>query len=619
MKLPRLAVRSLLAALALPLFASLASARVVGRLHVNGPVTNATVKIEVTGGPTIYVDPAVLPATTPADADFILITHNHGDHQELASINRIRKPGTVIYSSPAGVPALMTNLAAAGVTINPVTPGQRFTIGGVEVETVPMYNVARPNPGHPRAMNFVGYVINVGGVRVYAAGDTERIPEMKTFSADVALLPLGQTFTMLRVQDAVDAALDLKARIAIPYHYGRGEGTIADGQLFTSTLADRMITMMATPAGGFALEIPDTVAIGEHPASQTVAPGAAATLSVQATGVGALSYQWRRNGTIVAGASGATLAIPAATAAQAGDYTVTVTDTNGPVTSRMARLVVEAPRPGRLINLSVRASSRGADAPLIVGASAVGGSKPLLVRGVGPALGAFGVTDAMIDPRLDVHADLAGRDTITASNNDWATGGVATLRAAFSAVGAFDFADAASRDAAILTSIDGPRTFHVADTAGRVGVTLIEVYDADVAGAARLTNFSARNFAGTGDAALIAGFVVGGNVPKRLLVRGVGPRLGALGVAGVLADPKVELFLNEGGKSTLFATNDNWSESGTTANRAAFSAVGAFDLNDAASKDAALVVTVPAGMFTAQVSGVGGVTGEALVEIYELP
>ncbi len=619
MKLPRLAVRSLLAALALPVFASLASARVVGRLYVNGPVTNATVKIEVTGGPTIYVDPAVLPAGTPADADFILITHSHGDHQELASINRVRKPGTVIYSSPPGVPALMTNLAAAGVPINAVTPGQRFTIGGVEVETVPMYNVARPNPGHPRAMNFVGYVINVGGVRVYASGDTERIPEMKTFSVDVALLPLGQGFTMLRVQDAVDAALDLKARIAIPYHYGRGEGTIADGQFFTSTLADRMTTMMATPAGGFALEIPDTVAIADHPASQTVAPGAAATLSVQATGVGALSYQWRRNGAIVAGASGATLAIPAAAAAQAGDYTVTVTDTNGPVTSRLARLVVEAPRPGRLINLSVRASSRGAGAPLIVGASTVGGSKPLLVRGVGPALGAFGVTDAMIDPRLDVHADVAGRDTITASNNDWATGGVATLRAAFAAVGAFDFADAASRDAAILTSIDGPRTFHVADTAGRVGVTLIEVYDADVAGTARLTNFSARNFAGTGDAALIAGFVVGGNVPKRLLVRGVGPRLGALGVAGVLADPKVELFLNEGGKSTLFATNDNWSESGTTANRAAFSAVGAFDLNDAASKDAALVVTVPAGMFTAQVSGVGGVTGEALVEIYELP
>lgn len=93
----------------------------------------------------------MLPATIPADADFILITHSHGDHQEFNSINRVRKPGTVIYSSPPGVPMLTTNLA--GVSINAVTPGQKFTIGGVEVETVPMYNVARPNPGHPRAMN----------------------------------------------------------------------------------------------------------------------------------------------------------------------------------------------------------------------------------------------------------------------------------------------------------------------------------------------------------------------------------------------------------------------------------------------------------------------------------
>ena len=84
-------------------------------------------------------------------------------------------------------------------------------LGTVEVETVPMYNVVKNN--HPRAMNFVGYVVNVGGVRLYHGGDTERFPEMKTFSADVAMLPLGQTFTMNTVQEAVDAALDVKARI----------------------------------------------------------------------------------------------------------------------------------------------------------------------------------------------------------------------------------------------------------------------------------------------------------------------------------------------------------------------------------------------------------------------
>lgn len=610
---------SLAAAAAALFLVSSASARVVGRLHVNGPVTNATAKIEVTGGPIIYVDPAQIPATTTADADFILLTHNHGDHQELASINRIRKPGTVIYSSPAGVPALTTALAAAGVTINAVTPGQRFTIGGVEVETVPMYNLVRPNPGHPRVMNYVGYVLNVGGVRVYASGDTERIPEMRTFSVDVALLPLGQGFTMLRVQDAVDAALDLQARIAIPYHYGRGEGTIADGQFFTSTLADRMTTMMNTGAEGFPLEISETVAFAEHPASETILPGASATLSVQATGSGALRYQWRRNGVALVGATAATLPITAATAANAGDYTVIVSDANGPLTSRMARLAVDAPRGGRVVNMSVRGGTRAGGAPLIVGVVTAGGPKQLLIRGAGPALTAFGVANAMPDPRLELHATVNGADTIVASNDNWATGGVTTLRDAFASVGAFDFTDAAGRDAALLASIAGARTIHVVDTAGRAGVALIEIYDAGLAsGSDRLVNFSARNVAGTGENALIAGFVVSGNVPKRLLVRGVGPRLSALGVTGVLTDPKVELFLAEGGRSTLFAANDNWAEGGVGPARAAFASVAAFDLADG-SRDAALVVTAPAGAYTAQVTGVGGATGEALVEIYELP
>jgi hypothetical protein len=214
-----------------------------------------------------------------------------------------------------------------------------------------------------------------------------------------------------------------------------------------------------------------------------------------------------------------------------------------------------------------------------------------------------------------------GRDTIVASNNDWGTGGAAAmLRLAFAAAGAFELTDTSSRDAALVTTIDNARTVHVSDSVGRSGVALVEVYDADLNNPARLVNLSARNFAGTGDGTLIAGFVISGNVPKRLLIRGVGPRLAAgFGVTGVLTDPKVELFLSEGGRSTLFAGNDNWAESGTMPARAAFVSAGAFDLPDANSRDAALVVTVPAGAFTAQVSGVGNATGEALIEIYELP
>jgi L-ascorbate metabolism protein UlaG (beta-lactamase superfamily) len=610
-------LRCLASAAAAFVCASEASARVVGRLHVNGPVTNATAKIEVTGGPIIYVDPVQLTANT-ADADFILITHNHGDHQSIADINRVRKPGTIIYSSPPGVPALMNNLA--GVTINAVTPGQKFVIGGVEVETVPMYNLVKNN--HPRAMNFVGYVINVGGVRVYAGGDTERFPEMRTFSTDVALLPLGQTFTMNSVQEAADAALDVRARIAIPYHYGRGEGTVADATTFASLLSGRMQVLANTGADGFALEVSESIAIAEHPSSQTIAPGSNATLSVQATGSGNLRYQWRRNGLVVAGATSASLPVTAATASNAGDYEVIISDANGPLVSRMARLTVDTPRPGRLVNLSVRATARGPSAPLIVGAVVAGGSKPVLIRGIGPALANFGVTGTLLDPRLEVHADVAGRDTIVASNNDWGAGGAAAMmRTTFATVGAFDLPDANSRDAALLTSLDNQRTVHISDSTERSGVALVEVYDTDPTGPARLVNLSARNFAGSGDSTLIAGFVISGNVPKRLLIRGVGPRLATgFGVTGALVDPKLDLFLSESGRSSVFASNDNWAaDVGAAPVRAVFTTAGAFDLPDAASRDAAIVVTAPSGTYTAQVSGVGNLTGEALIEIYELP
>jgi len=520
-------------------------------------------------------------------------------------------------SSPPGVPALMTNFA--GTTIHAVTPGQKLTLGGVEIETVPMYNVVKNN--HPRALNYVGYVVNVGGVRVYHGGDTERFPEMKTFTADVAMLPLGQTFTMNSVQEAADAALDVRARIAIPIHWGLAEGTLADANQFATLLRDRMDVFVTTGTNGVALEVSETIAIAEHPASQTVVPGAAAALNVQASGAGALRYQWRRNGVALVGATAATLPIARAAADNAGDYEVIVTDANGPQRSRMARFAVEAPQPGRLVNLSVRAAARGPSAPLIVGAVVAGGSKSMLVRGIGPGLAGFGVTGTVIDPRLDIHAEVNGRDTIVASNNDWGAGGAAAaLRTTFAAVGAFDLADTASRDAALVTTLDNARTVHVSDATERTGVALVELYDADPTSPSRLVNLSARNFAGTGDGTLIAGFVISGNVPKRLLIRGVGPRLAAgFGVTGALADPKVDLYLNEGGRSTLFAANDNWAEVGAAPVRAAFVTAGAFDLPDAASRDAAMVVTVPAGAYTAQLSGVGSATGEALIEIYELP
>jgi L-ascorbate metabolism protein UlaG (beta-lactamase superfamily) len=595
------------------LFGSPAQARVAATVQV---ITHAAVKIEA-NGKKIYIDPTGIVRAT-ADADIVLITHDHSDHFDLTSIGNVAKPGTVFVASQSCVAALQAQFR---ITVMAASPGWRTTIGDIQIEAVAAYNLAK-SQYHPSSADYVGYVVTVNGVRIYHAGDTERIPEMKTFTCDVALLPLGQTYTMNSVDEAAAAALDVQAKIAIPIHWGTNEGSYADALRF-QTLLNGRVQVVITTGTGFAVTVDDPPplpppTIRDHPVSQTVAAGGNATFSVAATGTGTLSYQWRCNGQPIAAATGATFSLGTVTPAQAGDYTVLVSDANGATTSRLARLTVATPEPGRLLSLSVRTVARSKSVPLILGFVVSGGSKPLLIRGVGPALAGFGVAGALPDPMLEVHTTLNGQDTITASNNDWSAGGVAALRAAFVASGAFDLADSASKDAALLHSVDGLRSVFVYDVENRSGVTLVELYDTGSGNAARLTSLSARNYVGTGDNILIAGFTLSGNTPKRLLIRGVGPRLSGFGVPGALADPRLEVYMvKPDGSNVLFATNDNWGESDVAAMRTAFTATSAFDLPDPASKDAALLLTLPAGVFTAQVAGVANTTGEALIEVYE--
>jgi hypothetical protein len=269
---------------------------------------------------------------------------------------------------------------------------------------------------------------------------------------------------------------------------------------------------------------------------------------------------------------------------------------------------------GRLANLSVRTQAGTGDATLIAG-FALGGAgaapattKPLLVRAIGPTLGAFGVTGTLADPAIEIAPLAAAR---IAANDNWA--GTAALRNAFTAVGAFPLADDASRDAALMFS-PTPGAY-TATVSGGAGGALVEVYDAGTGLTPRLTNLSARTRAAAGADALIAGFVVSGTLPKRLLLRAAGPTLAAFGVGGTLADPV--LTLRPLGSETIVAANDDWA--GTAALKTAFASVGAFAFTSDTSRDAALVLDLPPGAYTATVSGKGDTTGVALVEVYELP
>jgi hypothetical protein len=264
----------------------------------------------------------------------------------------------------------------------------------------------------------------------------------------------------------------------------------------------------------------------------------------------------------------------------------------------------------RVVNLSVRSATNAGAQTLIVGFVITGeGGKSLLLRGMGPALRPLGVVNALSDPGVRL---FDGAGTAIAANDDW--GGAAPLTARFNALGAF-LPAAGSKDAALSGTVaPGLYTLHITASTGDPGVALAELYDADAQEVpAKIVNISARSQVGTGENVLIAGFVVTGNAPQTLLIRGLGPSLAPAGVTGALADP--QLFLYRGG--TVIAANDNWG--GTAALKAAFALVGAGPLVGDTSADAALLVTLPPGVYSAMVAGAGGTTGVGLVEIFLLP
>jgi len=262
----------------------------------------------------------------------------------------------------------------------------------------------------------------------------------------------------------------------------------------------------------------------------------------------------------------------------------------------------------RMTNLSVRSNAGTGSQTLIVGL-AVGGSgqKPLLMRGVGPTLTTFLVPGALADPQLRL---FNAGGTQLQENNDW--GGGATLTNAFAAAGAFAL-PANSKDAALLPSLAvGGYTVHVTSTAG-TGVALMEAFDNEApTSSARLINVSTRTQVGSGADLLILGLTVTGDGPKTLLLRAIGPTLANFNVAGVLADPQMDVYSGP----TRISGNDNWG--GSPGLIAAFQTYGAFALLPN-TRDAALVTSLAPGGYTVQVRGVGDTTGVALIEVYELP
>jgi cyclophilin family peptidyl-prolyl cis-trans isomerase len=255
--------------------------------------------------------------------------------------------------------------------------------------------------------------------------------------------------------------------------------------------------------------------------------------------------------------------------------------------------------PARLANLSTRAQV-GTGGDVLIGGFVVSGSssKRILARGIGPSLVQFGVTNALMDPTLELHAQ---NGALLFSNDNWTT---APNKQEISDTGR---APGSSQEPAILTALaPGKYTAIMRGSANTTGIALVEVYDQDSGPGSLLANLSTRGEVGTSANVMIGGVIVTDD--KTVLVRALGPTLTQFGLANTLADPALELRNAQG---ALVDSNDNWQ---TSPQKTQIQATGFAPPNPA---EPALYVSLPTGNYTAIVRGVGPApTGTALVEVY---
>lgn len=174
----------------------------------------------INGETVIYIDPYHIKGGEKADV--VLVSHGHYDHCSPGDIDKIRKDDTVIVAAASAAGKLTGDARV-------LRPGETVSIKGVTVEGVPAYNVNKQF--HPRVENNLGFIITVDSKRIYHAGDTDLIPEMKSVKADIALLPAGGTYTM-DAEEAARAAGDINPEIAVPMHWGSVAGSRKDAERF---------------------------------------------------------------------------------------------------------------------------------------------------------------------------------------------------------------------------------------------------------------------------------------------------------------------------------------------------------------------------------------------------
>ena len=171
----------------------------------------------------IYFDPYKIDNKSN-DADIIFITHNHYDHFDIESINNIKKDSTIIIAPKTMENEIRKIEVKDYIFLN---PNEEINIDDINIKTIPSYNILKPF--HPRKNNWLGYIVTYNDITYYIAGDTDKTKESETVICDIALIPIGGTFTM-NVKEAAKLINIIKPKIVIPTHYGSIVGSIKDGK-----------------------------------------------------------------------------------------------------------------------------------------------------------------------------------------------------------------------------------------------------------------------------------------------------------------------------------------------------------------------------------------------------
>ncbi len=195
--------------------------------------------IKITGEKIIYIDPFKIEKNYN-DADYIFSTHSHYDHFSKEDIEKVIKQETTIITVESSKKAALDIIKDKNKVVI-VKPNEEHIIDGIKIQTTPAYNINKPF--HPKQNNWVGFILEINGEKIYIAGDTDNIKEIQKIKCDIALIPIGGTYTM-SYKEAAELANTIESKIVIPTHYGSIVGEKEDGEKFAKLVKNKEVKVL---------------------------------------------------------------------------------------------------------------------------------------------------------------------------------------------------------------------------------------------------------------------------------------------------------------------------------------------------------------------------------------